>query len=122
MPSAAQLCFPLARGRDQLILLGFATFATMVFMLRVQMILGALIAVGLSGCDQEVSQTCSGTLIEVPEGGDGSGFTVPQLMAHASAMGMTQQEAETLIYLEGLSPQATLKAGERICLDGRPDA
>ena len=34
------------------------------------MILGALIAVGLSGCDQEVSETCSGTLIEVPEGGD----------------------------------------------------
>ena len=62
---------------------------------------------------------CAGTLITVPE--NGSGFTVPQLMAHASAMGMNQQEAETLIYLEGIAPQATLQPGERICLDGKPD-
>ena len=62
---------------------------------------------------------CAGTPITVPE--DGAGFTVPQLMAHAAAMGMTQQEAETLIYLEGISPQATLAPGETICLDGKPD-
>ena len=58
-------------------------------------------------------------MITVPQ--NGSGFTVPQLMAHASAMGMSQQEAETLIYLEGISPQATLQPGETVCLDGKPD-
>ena len=42
-------------------------------------------------------------------------------MAHASAMGMNQQDAETLIYLERIAPQATLQPGERICLDGKPD-
>ena len=70
------------------------------------------------GCSNSGSESCSGTLIEVPEG---QGFTAPQLMAHAAAMGMTQEEAETLIYLEGLSPSATLAAGESLCLDGRPD-
>jgi hypothetical protein len=34
-------------------------------------------------------------------------------MAHATAMGMTQQEAETLIYLEGITP-THLSAGESI--------
>lgn len=70
------------------------------------------------GCSNSGSDKCPGTLIEVPEG---QGFTIPQLMAHAAAMGMTQEEAETLIYLEGLSPNATLDAGESLCLDGRPD-
>lgn len=70
------------------------------------------------GCSNSGSEICSGTLIKVPEG---QGFTVPQLMAHAAAMGMTQEEAETLIYLEGLSPNATLSAGQSLCLDGRPD-
>ena len=70
------------------------------------------------GCGNSGSDKCSGALIEVPEG---QGFTVPQLMANAAAMGMTQEEAETLIYLEGLSPSATLNAGESLCLDGRPD-
>ncbi len=46
---------------------------------------------------------------------------MPQLMAHASAMGLNQQDAETLIYLEGISPQATLEPGRIICLDGKPD-
>ena len=72
----------------------------------------------LAACDQ--APQCSGTLITVPEDA-GVGFSIPNLMAHASALGMTQQEAETLIYLEGLAPQATLQPGETICLDGRPD-
>ncbi|MEO1969515.1 MAG: hypothetical protein ABGW87_12485 [Sphingomonadaceae bacterium] len=65
---------------------------------------------------------CAGTVLTVPKGADGKGFTIAQLMAHASAMGMSQKDAETLIYLEGINPQATLKPGETICLDGRPDA
>ena len=81
-----------------------------------------LIAV-LTACtphaDEGGGAVCGGTLITVPQ--NGSGFTVPQLMAHASAMGMSQQEAETLIYLEGITPQATLQPGETVCLDGKPD-
>ncbi|MBH1945483.1 hypothetical protein I5L01_14745 [Erythrobacter sp. YJ-T3-07] len=73
----------------------------------------------LGGCTQGGNAGCGGTLITVPQ--DGAGFTVPQLMAHATAMGMNQQEAQTLIYLEGISPQATLQPGETICLDGKPD-
>lgn len=41
-------------------------------------------------------------------------------MAHATAMGMTQQEAETLIYLEGISVSTKIGPGETICIDGRP--
>lgn len=73
----------------------------------------------LAACAAGDDAPCGGTLITVPE--NGSGFTVPQLMAHASAMGMSQREAETLIYLEGISPQAKLKPGQTICLDGKPD-
>ena len=81
--------------------------------------------VSLAACTPQAGESgpdpsaCAGTLITVPQ--NGSGFTVPQLMAHASAMGMRQQEAETLIYLEGISPQATLQPGETVCLDGKPD-
>ena len=81
--------------------------------------------VGLGACTSQADgsgsggDACGGTLITVPE--NGTGFTVPQLMAHASAMGMSQQQAETLIYLEGLSSQATLQPGDTICLDGKPD-
>ena len=78
----------------------------------------ALFALFSFACSDSGNVSCSGTMIKVPEG---QGFTVPELMAHAAAMGMTQKEAETLIYLEGLSPQATLGAGETLCLDGRPD-
>ena len=74
----------------------------------------------LGGCTQVGDAGCTGTLITVPE--KGAGFTVPQLMAHAASMGMTQREAETLIYLEGIGPQATLQPGETICLDGKPDS
>lgn len=47
-------------------------------------------------------------------------YSVTQLMAHATAMGMTQQEAETLIYLEGISVTTRIEPGETICIDGRP--
>lgn len=43
-------------------------------------------------------------------------------MAHAAAMGMTQQETETLLYLEGISTTVVLREGQSICIDGRPDA
>ena len=83
--------------------------------------MASLAALALLGaCTQAGEAGCAGTSITVPE--TGSGFTVPQLMAHAASMGMTQQEAETLIYLEGIGPQATLEPGETICLDGKPDS
>ena len=88
-----------------------------MYSLRVLSI-GALLGL-LAACTQGGGAACGGTSITVPQ--DGGGFTVPQLMAHATAMGMNQQEAETLIYLEGISPQATLQPGETICLDGKPD-
>lgn len=72
----------------------------------------------LMNCKGDPESSCSGTVLRVP---DGKGFTVPQLMAHASSMGMSQQEAETLIYLENISPQATVEGGSVICLDGKPD-
>lgn len=80
---------------------------------------GAVLAL-LGACNQAGEAGCTGTLITVPP--NGAGFTVPQLMAHAASMGMSQQEAETLIYLEGIGPQATLQPGETICLDGKPDS
>lgn len=40
-------------------------------------------------------------------------------MAHSAAMGMTQQEAETLLYLEGISPNDKLAPGESVCIDGK---
>lgn len=49
-----------------------------------------------------------------------SSYSVPQLMAQAKAMGMTQQEAETLIYLEGISASTRIEPGETICIDGKP--
>jgi hypothetical protein len=73
----------------------------------------------LAACSAQ-QEACGGTLVTVPEGG-GEGYTIPQLMAQAAAMGMTNEEAQTLIYLEGLSPQATLQPGETICLAGQPD-
>ena len=82
-------------------------------------VLIAVLTACTPGADEGGGAVCGGTLITVPH--NGSGFTVPQLMAHASAMGMSQQEAETLIYLEGISPQATLQPGETVCLDGKPD-
>ena len=60
---------------------------------------------------------CSGFEIS---SSSGRSFTVPELMAHATAMGMTQQEAETLIYLEGISSATSLKPGDTLCIDGKP--
>ncbi|QWC56548.1 hypothetical protein F7D01_05075 [Erythrobacter sp. 3-20A1M] len=78
------------------------------------------LALAVAGCGQggDGQANCDGPVFEVPS----SGATVPQLMAHATAMGMTQREAETLIYLEGLNPQVTIEGGTTICLDGRPDS
>lgn len=65
--------------------------------------------------------TCAGMLLSAPERGEaGSGsFTVAELMAHSAAMGMSQEEAETLLFLEGISPNHSLAPGESICLDGK---
>lgn len=65
-------------------------------------------------------QACGGVLLSAPEDG-ASSFTVAQLMAQSAGMGMTRQEAETLLYLEGISPGSRLEPGESRCLDGRPD-
>lgn len=71
-----------------------------------------------SGCDSD-SGGCSGFTITGTS--TQTSFTVPELMAHATAMGMTQQEAETLIYLEGMTPSTRIEPGETICIDGKPD-
>lgn len=78
-----------------------------------------------SGCDtmeKDVSDQCSGVLLTAPESKNGRrSFTVAELMAHSSAMGMPQRDAETLIYLEGLSTSSTLEEGQTLCVDGRPN-
>lgn len=73
-----------------------------------------LLTTGCTATEQE----CSGFEVTSLDG-DGS-FTVPELMAHATSMGMTQQEAETLIYLEGITLTATVEADRPLCIDGRP--
>lgn len=82
----------------------------------------ALMSSGCDTADKDVSASCSGVLLTAPSStNDGGSFTVAELMAHSSAMGMTQREAETLIYLEGLSASSTLKNGQTLCVDGKPD-
>jgi len=71
----------------------------------------------LTGCTGQDS-SCSGFTITGSE--TKNTFTVQELMAHSAAMGMTQQEAETLIYLEGISPSTRIEPGETICIDGKP--
>jgi hypothetical protein len=71
-----------------------------------------------SGCDAG-GDACSGFTITGSSAQ--TSFSVPELMAHATAMGMTQQEAETLIYLEGITPNTRIEPGETICIDGKPD-
>lgn len=41
-------------------------------------------------------------------------------MAHWAAMGMTQEDAEALIYLERISPATKIEPGETICIDEKP--
>lgn len=77
----------------------------------------------LFGCGSpEVAERdrCDGFLLRAA-GGDRS-VTPAVLVAHAAAMGMTQQETETLLYLEGISTTVVLREGQSICIDGRPDA
>jgi hypothetical protein len=79
---------------------------------------GISMAIGLVGCAQPATSECSGFVVTASE--DQSSFTVPELMAQANAMGMTQQEAETLIYLEGVSTTAKVTPGQTVCIDGKP--
>jgi hypothetical protein len=80
---------------------------------------GVLTACSSSGENDEAA--CAGILLSAPESGEaGSGsFTASELMAHSAAMGMTQEEAETLLYLEGISPSDRLAPGESVCIDGK---
>lgn len=71
-----------------------------------------------SGCDAG-GEACSGFTITGTS--TQTSFSVSELMAHATAMGMTQQEAETLIYLEGITPNTRIEPGETICIDGKSD-
>ena len=72
----------------------------------------------LCGCSHD-GDACSG--FTVTGTAEQSTFTIPQLMAHAAAMGLTQEEAEALIYLEGISPATSIAPGETVCIDGTPD-
>ena len=71
-----------------------------------------------SGCDAG-GDACSGFIITGSS--TQTSFSVPELMSHATAMGMTQQEAETLIYLEGITPYTRIEPGKTICIDGKAD-
>lgn len=82
----------------------------------------AICATLLLGCGSsggKGSEECGGFVLQAT-GGDRS-FTPADLVAHAAAMGMTQQETETLLYLEGVSTTVVLSEGQSICIDGRPD-
>lgn len=70
-----------------------------------------------SGCNA-AGDACSG--FTITGSSTQTSFSVPELMAHATAMGMTQQEAETLIYLEGITPDTRIEPGETVCIDGKP--
>lgn len=69
-------------------------------------------------CSQD-GGACSG--FTVTGTAEQSTFTIPRLMAHAAAMGLSQEEAEALIYLEGISPDTRIAPGETVCIDGTPD-
>lgn len=79
--------------------------------------LACFLSTFLTACAGQDS-SCSGFTVTGSE--TKSIFTVQELMAHSAAMGMTQQEAETLIYLEGISPATKIEPGETICIDGKP--
>lgn len=82
-----------------------------------RLILIPFLALLVASC-AEAGGACSG--FEVTSADGDTSFTVSQLMTHAAAMGMTQQEAETLIYLEGITSSADIKAGDSLCIDGIP--
>lgn len=67
----------------------------------------------LTGCSSDGAgdqAACSGILLSAPDNAEAgsASFTITELMAHSAAMGMTQQEVETLLYLEGISPNDSL--------------
>lgn len=82
----------------------------------------AYLLVAACSAGENGSETCGGFILSAPEGEriGISSLSVAELMAHSAAMGMTQQEAETLLYLEGISPSDRLEPGESICVDGKP--
>lgn len=86
-------------------------------MARYRFLLGTAATILVAACTAE-DRSCSGFEINSPQD---TTFTVPQLMAHAAAMGMTQQEAETLIYLEGITSVTSVEGGSSLCIDGKPD-
>ncbi|MBC2778136.1 hypothetical protein [Parasphingopyxis marina] len=78
----------------------------------------------LSGCaasdGEPVDEAdCAGIFLTGPEIGDErpQSYTIHELMAYSAAMGMTQEEAETLLYLKGLSPSHRLAPGETLCIE-----
>lgn len=79
------------------------------------------LAAACSSQTGDEESACAGILLAAPEGGDSDSgsFTVAELMAHSAAMGMTQREAGTLLYLEGISPNERLEPGETLCVDGK---
>ena len=85
---------------------------------------GLLLTLTAMGCvnnddDSSEQANCTGILITGPEIGDtdSQSFTINELMAHSAAMGMTQEEADTLLYLKGISPSHRLAPGETLCIE-----
>ncbi|WP_417594512.1 hypothetical protein [Parasphingorhabdus sp.] len=85
---------------------------------------GLACASALASCAQSVSEpvdeaNCRGLFLKGPEVGDedSQSFTINELMAHSAALGMTQEEAETLLYLKGISPHHKLAPGETLCIE-----
>lgn len=81
-------------------------------------------ASALAGCANiadypDDAASCIGIFLTGPEIGDedSQSFTINELMAHSAAMGMTQDDAETLLYLKGISPSHKLAPGETLCIE-----
>ena len=79
----------------------------------------ATLLLGCGSSEGQGSEECGGFILRAM--GEDRSFTPADLVAHAAAMGMTQQETETLLYLEGVSTTVVLREGQSICIDGRPD-
>jgi len=85
---------------------------------------GLACASALAGCAQSDLEPvdeadCHGLFLKGPAVGDedSQSFTINELMAHSAALGMTQEEAETLLYLKGISPNHKLAPGETLCIE-----